>query len=74
MWIKLIWSTLNRLNCGDTLRASRSYNVTGNGGRECGTAKAHTIRILGIGLSGMEVAQTHRNSLQVMLKEDVQRV
>ena len=37
--------------------------MTGNGERECGTAKAHTIKILGIGLSRMEVPQTQRNSL-----------
>ena len=37
--------------------------MTGNGGRECGIAKAHTIKILGIGLSSMEVTQTQRNSL-----------
>lgn len=56
-------SCINRLNCGEVLIASRSYNVVGNDKRECGIAKAHTIRILGIGLSSMEVTQTQRNSL-----------
>lgn len=56
-------SCINRLNCGEVLRASRSYNGTGNSKRECGIAKAHTIKILGIGLSSMEVTQTQRNSL-----------
>ncbi len=48
--------------------------MTGNGERECGTAKAHTIKILGIGLSRMEVPQTQRNSLTDMPKENVQRL
>ena len=48
--------------------------MTGNGGRECGTAKAHTIKILGIGLSRMEVPQTQRNSLTDKPMEDVQRL
>lgn len=56
-------SCINRLNCGEVLIASRSYNVVGNDKRERGTAKAHTIKILGIGLSSMEVTQTQRNSL-----------
>lgn len=56
-------SCINRLNCGEAFRASRSYNGTGNGKRECGTAKAHTIKILGIRLSNMEVIQTHRATL-----------
>ena len=37
--------------------------MTGNGERECGTAKAHTIKISRIRLPGMEVTQTHRNAL-----------
>lgn len=56
-------SCINRLNCGEVLRASRSYNGVGNDKRECGTNKVHTIKILGIGLSSMEVAQTQRNLL-----------
>lgn len=56
-------SCINRLNCGEVLRASRSYNGVGNNKRECGTVKTHTIKILGIGLSSMEVAQTQRNLL-----------
>ena len=37
--------------------------MTGNGERECGIAKAHTIKIFWIGQPSMEVTQTHRNPL-----------
>ena len=37
--------------------------MIGNDERECGTAKAHTIKILWIGRPGMEVSQTQQNSL-----------
>lgn len=46
-----------------TPKASRSYNGIGNDKRERGTVKTHTIKILGIGRSNMEVIQTQRNSL-----------
>lgn len=37
--------------------------MTGNGERECGTAKAHTIKNFRIGKPSVEVTQTQRDSL-----------
>jgi len=52
--------SIKLLNCGKPLRASRSYNVTGNGKRECGTK---TIKILEIGQPRMKDPLTQLSSL-----------